>query len=310
MSSAAKDDAILRAAERVARDGSVVVAYSNWAYRAMLLNWLIAIDRLEVRNLVLVALDEKIYDFLERRGFEPVSCPTPNKLEDIRTTRVRIPANLVRNGFSVVQSDIDAVWLRDPREEYFERSGSSLTISQGTYWPRPSYHAWGFVLCTGLYAIESTPSTIDLMDRWLTDIEITGSDQKSLNRLLLSDGVRWHRDRVTAREWRFRHRNMTTYEEVLSGDCAKAGLRIQLLPHSLFQRAPVEHPSPYVVHYLRDLASLPETRALTEHGSRFLRSDWRRTHFDATTLERIRVAPTTARDREDSTWIDPAIGKS
>jgi len=298
------EERLLSAATARNRDGWLVVTYAGSSFLATLINWLIAVGRAGIDNTLVVALDRRVYDFLLARGFTTVLVEG-RALKDIRIVRVRVMQFLVQHGFSVIQSDADAVWLRDPRA-FFENGSASIVASEGTYWPEKAYQAWGFVLCTGLYSIRSEASTNALLDRWLPDLHETGSDQASLNRLLLADGVTWDTSTARPEVRQFRERRFTSFDAPISGACPGAGLSLRLLPHALFQRAPVEAHAPYVVHYLPDLAKLPETQALTTSGSWFLASDWKRIEFDANTLERVAVYPK-PRQRP---WTQPQVGRS
>jgi len=283
------ETSLLFEAERIRENGWVVVTCANFGYLSTLLNWLISIRRAGVHNTIIVTLDAPAESFLRERGFATVFVPTVNTLPAIRTHRLLVTQSLVRNGVSVVQSDADAVWLRDARPS-LTGCATDLVATQGTYWPNRAYDAWGFVLCTGLYALQANQRTTRLLERWARDLDTTGSDQQSLNRLLVSDGVNWQ-GAAEPSVVRFRDRDFKTFHRDIPGYCAGTDLSLRLLPHRLFQRVPVKEAAPLVLHHLPDLAKLPETRELTGHGSWLLAEDWQRTDFDATTLERAAAHP-------------------
>ena len=296
-------ESLLMAAERLSRDGSLVVTYADSSFLGKVLNWLIAVDRAGVHNALVVALDESLHNFIHQRGFASVLVPTGTTLNEIRLTRLRVCQVLLRSGISVIQSDADAVWLRDPRPEFFANDSAAMVASQGVYWPPKAHAKWGFVLCTGLFSVRSEAATNVLLERWIDDFHETGSDQESLNRLLLSDGVTWEMNSVTSETRLFRNRSFQTFDAPVSGICTSASLSLCLLPHMLFQRVPVEAPSPYVAHYLPDLADLPDTQALTDTGSWFLADGWKNIDFDAGSLDRITIS----RAAERADWTDPQI---
>jgi|OM-RGC.v1.010685700 Nucleotide-diphospho-sugar transferase. len=110
--------------------GVLVVSLANFEYRAVLLNWLHALARLRIHNYFLVSLDRDIGGFLQSlgvasvfdlwRGQQPPASSygsravRPLSLRAVWKLRTEVLAALLHGGYSVVLSDIDAVWLKDP----------------------------------------------------------------------------------------------------------------------------------------------------------------------------------------------------
>jgi hypothetical protein len=57
----------------------------------------------------------------------------------------------------LINSDLGAVWLADPRPECFADTALDVVFSQGMY--EPAYVAWGFVLCCGFFALRANTAS-------------------------------------------------------------------------------------------------------------------------------------------------------
>ena len=88
---------LLSVAGRQNRDGCVIVTFANRNFLPVVLNWLIALDRISVENAMVVALDEHTWKFLQKRGFPVVQVDFDKSLKGLRITRVRVSQLLVQN---------------------------------------------------------------------------------------------------------------------------------------------------------------------------------------------------------------------
>lgn len=209
-----------------------IITFANKAYIPVVLNWLRAIDRLNLNATVrVVALDEATRDALppERVLFRPLKV---TDLGALWLFRVKILRELLVECEGLVHSDADAVWMRDPLPA-IQACNSDLVFSQGTVWP-PDIHArHRIVVCCGFFYLRRTDSVLELLDELESRVEIDQDDQKSFNKLLDGRGVQW--EIAEPYSIAFRDTDFIASREVIRG-CWAAPPSVAILPHHQFPR--------------------------------------------------------------------------
>lgn len=281
-------DALLKRADERKIENRLLIAFSDRKYLGVLLNWLIAIHRLGIRNYLVVSLDETIHAFLTERGFPSVLIKMDGPLHDLWRLRLVILRELCAHGLDVIHSDIDAIWLRNPIPEYFSRDADHLVISQGTAWPYDVVARQGFVLCCGLFYLRSSNASKALLDDMLRNIALTNDDQTSLN-YLIHASVTWDRQLKNPYEFVFRGYKVTCSEAPIHGRCLKTGLTVTLLPHHLFQRLHMPDRPAYVKHLFSEKTNQDKIESFRQSGCLFLKENWKDIGFDADSIEKIAV---------------------
>lgn len=279
---AAVVDAVRRGSGR-----TPILVFANHAYLEVLLNWLAAVGRLGIDDYLIVALDERLHRFLHKRGIPVVLSPLAGNLAALWVRRIHVFRALCDAGVDFIHSDADAIWLRDPRADFFDGVQADLVASQGTVWPPKVVRQLGFVVCCGLFQLRSTPAAAALLDDVLADARQSGDDQVSMNRAIAKriPAWSWPEGETYAMEFggeRYFAARCTTFGE------GTDGFRAALLPHHLFQRLPMDGPeAPYVKHLLTPKESAGKMQDFADAGCLVLRPDWRRLTFDRHTLRRI-----------------------
>ena len=149
---------------------------------------------------------------------------------------------LVDQGYSVIFSDADAVWLRDPRP-YLQ--DSDIAFQRIDHHPAPISRLWGFAACTGFVGFAPGAGTVAFLDRCIEQHRSFHSDQVALNFALLQSEPSWHCDHA---DWtppgniahHDRANRRIAFAKVMkspiTGEIRHGGLRVLALPHDRFWR--------------------------------------------------------------------------
>jgi len=256
-------------ARNASTDGSVVVVTASRDYAPVLLNWLSAMERLGVRNWVVVCFDTYMRTLLEKRGATTsVTCwlgqwSKRERLRRIWTLRVEMLGDLVEAGFGVTLSDLDAIWLRDAHPYL---GSADIVASRGSFPPWLS-STWGATACMGLirFNVGSRRFVRRALKREVTE---NGDDQIAINLALDKDHVRWNAPNITY-----------VGSTHTSTGVTRSGVTVALLPHTLFvRRCDLEthlDPARLVVSHCYTPKTVGAKRtSLATSGSWLLRDDW------------------------------------
>jgi len=279
---------IVAAARKQSLEGATIVAFADSRYIEILMNWLVALAVNGIENYLVVALDRELDTFLRARGIPVVLSELRGDLHALWVLRINVFDALCAAGIDFVHSDVDAIWMRDPRAAYLTDQGADLIISQGTIWPPDVHQRFGFVLCCGLFQLRSTERTQRLLHQLREHVRSTGDDQVSLNQLIANHAMRWQIEPADTYYVEGAGKRFLCSRSIMRGEGAD-GLRVTVLPHHLFQRVPVPSgETPYVLHLLTRKEPTAKLLEFERCGCLFIRSDWRNTDFDFTSLTRLR----------------------
>ena len=274
------------AAERT-QNNKLIVVFADKLYLEVLLNWLVAMKRLDIRNYLIISLDQELHDFLDERGFATFLAPLAGSLRQLWILRMQIFHALCHNGVDFIHSDADAVWLRNPIPDYFSDPTCDIVASQGTVWPSDILNTQGFVFCCGLFYVRSCAATRALLGDMLNDVMESGDDQVSLNRIINNRDIHWDTARSHSYPLVYDGQQFLCFKHAVTGRSADGTLTVALLPHHLFQRLHMPGQNAFVKHLLCEKTSGSKLDMLEHTDSRFLRPDWSRTSFMEHALDRL-----------------------
>ena len=227
----------------------LVIAFCDSAYLPLLQLWVGQVLALGVRALRIFGLDAATVDWCGSAGVDAEPMEWNGDLRTLWIQRMRVFSRLAAQGVDFIHSDIDAIWLRNPITPGGVREdGAQLLFSQGTVWPPDVHERWGFVLCCGWFRARPSVQTREFFQALEADVERTGDDQVSVNRLLLARGLRWETPQGQAYRLPFRNQQVHCWTGLRRGQLG--GLGVGLLPHREFQRLPEEFAQAAVKHYL------------------------------------------------------------
>ena len=236
---------------RLGAGGPVALAVASNEHAALLDNWLCHVHALGIGRTLVVAMDEPLAERLRGAPFPIARAGFDGTYPDFCFRRSCIWSWLADQGVEFIQSDTDAVWLRDPVSEY-AGSAFDLLCSQGTLLPRTALAAWGFVLCTGFFWARATAAIRDLFRALLSVQTTIRCDQSALNTLLLTSGTTWSTAGVASYQLEHRGHAFTCFRQPVAGCCDSLGLRLVLLPHHRFPRKQPGASDAIVRHVLRN----------------------------------------------------------
>ncbi|KAI3433136.1 uncharacterized protein J3R85_007352, partial [Psidium guajava] len=106
---------------------TIVLGVAGFSYKDMLMSWACRMRGLNMTNFIVCALDEETYEFSVLQGlpvFRDSSAPKDASFDDChfgtkcfqRVTKVksRIVLEILKLGYSVLLSDVDVYWFKDP----------------------------------------------------------------------------------------------------------------------------------------------------------------------------------------------------
>ena len=145
------------------------VVAGNYAYRELLLNWLI-LAKVKVTpplsNVIVLSIDKALCNLLSKRNTRCLFVDRKGYLkENIRQSfrlililRLTVIRLLNYWGYDAANIDADAIILKNPEPLYEEYKESDMVAGRGTY-PFPLGRVWGATICGGTVMIRSTPNT-------------------------------------------------------------------------------------------------------------------------------------------------------
>lgn len=281
----------------------MTITFANIKYLPVLLNWLLFLERQNIRNVHIFSLDQELHCLLAERGFATTLCGSTNSRPALWQLRVQVFADLIRNGIDFIHSDADAVWLRDPWP-LIAAAQVDISSSQGTIWPLDVTRRRGFVTCCGFFHAKSNARTQAFFNDLVPHTTATGDDQISLNRLLESYETVW--DLPADRQYFLSYdcTEFSCYATTAVGRSQKNGLSVGLLPHHAFQRLSVPTQPVYVKHPLDSDRGRPPQEHLRGEGCWLLRDDWEQVRFNASRLGELARPPETGQTCPPITGAD------
>lgn len=184
----------------------VAITGADWGYRGVLFNWILHMERISRTNYVILCYDERTYQAVgSLHGVLVANCNTVDVhrgANGIRTSVEMTQKMLMKHVaiWSVLQeeviavwSDVDALWLEDfmLAPTLSQWSVADIVGTMGTY-PDSVFRHKGVSLCTGLFAVFPSSTSLAFYSHVLTAIRVPGryqSDQLALNELLEENGT-------------------------------------------------------------------------------------------------------------------------
>lgn len=249
-------EALAATATTNATERTIAVTFMSREYARVGLNWVEAMRRLGWSHYLVIA-----GDLQTRRALDALSVPCVEaRVADGATdasyvsavgftrkglamTALKFPIvrALLRLGLSVIMSDADAVWLKNPMTPIASWD-VDVAFQRVVYFPKAIASLWGFAACSGFVFFRSTPGTIALLEACVNEHRGVQDDQVALNLALLGAGTRWPQSVPRSDTERCRNEADLISEfrraarRAIRGRATKYGLDVMALPHHQFWR--------------------------------------------------------------------------
>jgi hypothetical protein len=208
-----------------------IMTSSTDEYFPVFMNWLVYFHEMcpSVANIYFICLDTVIEKKLSSYG---LTCAHVYHFSgahaDIWLVRTRLTHSLLAQGFDVLLTDADALWLRNPFPLIEAHLDADIVSSRGLF-PENVSKVLGAALCMGFIYVKASAHTATLWGEVAAHMarQTTRDDQRDVNVLLLSLGLHYPTKPtyIGSTEYSkgyFQHHNHN--------------YRVTLLPHVLFRR--------------------------------------------------------------------------
>lgn len=214
---------------------SPVVTFCDRHYIPVLENFLAAPGAPDASDLIVYGLDDETLACAEDAGATARPLAWDGSLDGLWEERLRVFRDLVASGSGFIHSDVDAIWLRDPRGAW-SSDDVDMAFSAGTIHPKAVHATWGFVLCCGYFQMNATAGSARLLDLALEAFQASRDDQDTINALLLQQGTEWPDAPSPDYRLRASDTSFSCWKRPVTGQCRALGLTVRLLPHGIVQR--------------------------------------------------------------------------
>ncbi len=187
-----------------------IIAFSNYYYREVALNWVKHIERLGIENYEIICTDRACCRYLRKSGvkarleqrafrwhyfkhygrqeaglhFKILTRNLLSRKHSERTDptfggkerwptlwRLAYIKGLLEKGNDVIVSDVDTIWLKNPVEDLFAGNSEDIVAHRAFGYPPKFKQKYGYVPCMGWVGFRSNPQVIDFLGRVLLEGE-------------------------------------------------------------------------------------------------------------------------------------------
>ena len=246
---------VIAHASKISPDGrTVALCFGTIDFLELMLNWVCHAFSVGVHWFALVAMDRSLYaELLRLPSLRPHALLLPRIAYRNRTVtkltvigeRQRFGLSVLERGFSIVHTDLDAYWLKNPWP--LISVGDDVVAER--IWGKPTsvVKAWGAAICTGWYYLRSSKRSIALARKTQSEILAKrtrqpgwqASDQYFINIVLHRQySLRWDHGNRTLLGADSMSTKFTDLSNASGTALSPAGpLRVRLLAHAIVPRA-------------------------------------------------------------------------
>lgn len=257
----------------------IIIAFADSNYKVIAQNWHAAIHKLNINNYIIISLDQESFDYFNKNNITTMLWPIDSSdkslvLSHLWYHRMVIMNILLKNGFTFIHSDVDAIWLRDPIPDYFLTNTPDFCFSQGTIHPIDIHNYWNFVMCCGLFYVRANVNTQLIFDKLLSEVEQYKDDQVAINKFFHTIlKINWVISANSVYTLQINDYSFMCSDTLIKGkSVTDPSITVNILPHHLFQRITmnIRDDNPFVKHILSDKTSQSKIEMFIATGCYFL----------------------------------------
>lgn len=159
-------------------DHQIVVTMMNYAYIDLVFHWIFRLQRMGVNNFFVYVLDQNTADSFQEhhlghlcyfnnmtriKDVSSHASPGSERFKAIGNDKMFLADKILHLNYSVLMSEIDVAWIRDPRPHLMNLSKQYDTISQGLFYTDADNRR-----NIGFFYLSARPIVLDIMDEVVT----------------------------------------------------------------------------------------------------------------------------------------------
>jgi len=243
-------------AVRRSASGVIAVTFISKEYIRTGLNWIAAMSRLGLHNYVVIAGDRETVELLdaklvpcvrahiaENRGDSLYRSRWGFSRKGLAMTALKFPVvgALLERGLSVILSDADATWLRNPIP--LISRDVHIAFQRVFYHPNAIARLWSFAACSGFVVFRGGVGSGALVANCIREHRIVHDDQVAFNLALMASGITWNlpggygqRGDLNSTDDERKEFFNGVATRPITGNIDEYGLSVMALPHHTFWR--------------------------------------------------------------------------
>ena len=185
--------ALLSKIKELAEQNTIILAWLDNGYFPVFRIWYYFFKQHNLKNILVFSLDAGVERKLNALGVPTYRIDRAyTSKREIWGGRPAIVREIIASGTNVMQTDIDAFWLKNITDIVYN-SPHDLSISIAYGIPKEIVQKWGFTLCCGFYFLRSNARTKAFLDEseFTSRSQKVGSDQSGMNWTLFNNGITW-----------------------------------------------------------------------------------------------------------------------
>ena len=202
-----------------------------------------------LEHVIVITLDKKSDEFVKKKSLQSINKNTSSRdFYRIVLVRWKVIRELLSQGWNVINSDADAIWL-NPLLHKIVNNTFDMQVSIGYGIPTEAVSRWGFTLCTGFMVFQSNARVIHFMDTWIELCLQIGDDQIAFNNILLDDEINWESTSISVN-----HANSLKHDLLIEA------IHYKLISRELYDETLIFHP--YLSNYHQNIKFVKLTNIL------------------------------------------------
>jgi hypothetical protein len=210
-------------------DNNIILTFCSRGYIPKLIKLCESFKRLNIKNYVIVALDQKTHLVSPNSFLHPDNFNHPRA---VWIRRVEMISDIVNNGINCLHVDADSVFQKNPFK-YLKEMDKDMCFGQGATFPTRIFVKQNFVVRGGLHYTASNEATKGIWSELDTLTKKYKDDQTAMNEYLYANAS-WDKAPNEKSDLLYTNCKYKGFHDPIYGNIKQTS--ICLLPHRLFSR--------------------------------------------------------------------------